>query len=135
MIDIKELRIGSCICYYKNGFENVIYDKIKSIYFNDEDESYHFEFDKPNFVHAHLTKEGIEPIPITEELLLKLGFIFKDNIYYSPEYRIGNRLKVIGFDGNYIVSFNMYFNIDIKYLHQLQNIYCAITGDELEVKL
>jgi hypothetical protein len=73
----------------------------------------------------------IKPIPLTDEWLIKLGFetdgiewwnsiivlgIFKDGLNYLPteeiHYRVGQ---------------------EFKYVHQLQNLHYAITGDELNV--
>ena len=146
MIDINELRIGSYIGYYKNGFENIIYDTIKSIYFNDEDEAYHFEFDKPNFVHSHLTKEGMTPVPITEGLLLKIGFIKEeDSISHDFEFKKwidGYPITVSDLsntkDRNYYIHIDnrLYETIlgaDIQYLHQLQNAIYLATKQELDV--
>jgi hypothetical protein len=148
MIDINELRIGSCIGYYKNGFENVIYDTIKSIYFNDEDEAYHFEFDKPNFVHSHLTKEGMEPIPITEELLEHLGFQKEeDSISHDFEFKkwidgypitVSNLSNTIDRDYSVHIDNRDYDTIleaDIQYLHQLQNAIYSGTNEELNIEI
>jgi hypothetical protein len=91
----------------------------------------------------------IKPIPLTEELLLKCGFELDINgidhydnycivrpeetawsgvIYYDyfEVYRDGNGLFTID-------PLSDYFRF--KYLHQLQNLYFALTGEELEVKL
>ena len=72
---------------------------------------------------------GIEPIQLTEEWLLNFGFerqpwglvkgglLFKDNIKHPCEeltLEIGNG-----------------FRVTAQYVHQLQNIYFALTGEEL----
>lgn len=72
----------------------------------------------------------LEPIPLTEEILEKCGFE-KD----EPKgwYRKG---FMDLFDGNpfHYASGN---NLcpDILYLHQLQNLYFALTGEELNINL
>jgi len=77
-----------------------------------------------------------KPIPLTEEILLKCGFE-KDkknnsfNIYKHKYYDLFFRI----FDGG-AISFclnNEY--VLIKYLHQLQNLYFALTNEELIVNL
>jgi hypothetical protein len=71
-----------------------------------------------------------EPIPLTEEWLISFGFIDdkitfelkgfmlgwyrNDEFYYLPTNQINVRNK-----------------IQIKYVHQLQNLYFALTGEEL----
>ena len=76
-----------------------------------------------------------EPIPLTEEILLKCGFKYykEDNSYQLDFgfYCIWGRLEK---------EFTLYSNGDeteteIKYLHQLQNLYWCLTGQELEVNL
>ena len=78
-----------------------------------------------NLVHS--------PIPLTEEWLVKFGFfeikplvlikrglLFRDNIKNPCSeltLEVGNG-----------------FRVTVQYLHQLQNLYFAITGEELEIK-
>lgn len=77
--------------------------------------------------------EYISPIPLTEDWLVKFGFIDdqisfelngfmlgwyrNDEFYYLPTNQITVRNK-----------------IQIKYVHQLQNLYFALTGEELTIK-
>ena len=67
-----------------------------------------------------------EPIPLTEEWLLKFGFE-KTGSFYSK-----NNLEFY-VNGNSDVRFHMddYRHIVLNYVHQLQNLYFALTGEEL----
>lgn len=78
-----------------------------------------------------------KPIPLTEEWLLKFGFFSKYKSCYV-------RWNILGFDiqqksdeddnGNKIPQEQVfYFNYmyEIKYVHQLQNLYFALTQKEL----
>lgn len=72
-----------------------------------------------------------KPIPLTEEWLLKMGF--KSNPYNDTYYLnnvIINCDKTRGFTDLWIDDFP-----HIKFVHQMQNFYFTITGEELEVKL
>ena len=80
----------------------------------------------------------INPIPLTEEWLLKFGFE-KRGLFHID---IGFVLAV-GKDGSFGLynnkeAFNMgsSFNNNhrIKNVHQLQNLYFALTGEELTIK-
>lgn len=75
-----------------------------------------------------LQLEQIEPIPLTKSILLKCGFI---------ELPAWNELILNGFRAefrnNKIIWF--YPDIEIVYLHKLQNVYFALKGEELEVKI
>jgi hypothetical protein len=83
-------------------------------------------------------RQWCKPIPLTEEWLLRFGF---DN-WFGKEYILSN--------GHFYCVFKFYKNgrIDtyfcgqnerfknkdtrfIKYVHQLQNLYFALTGEEL----
>jgi hypothetical protein len=75
-----------------------------------------------------------EPILITEEWLIK--FSFKRTNKYDFEL-IKNDFNFHTssdfFHGNGFICFNE-FDIKIKYVHQLQNLYFALTGIELTIK-
>lgn len=92
----------------------------------------------------------VTPIPITEELLLKIGFKKDRNGYFS--YREYNNELSISFSSNYtfIEYANLCFNPEdvtetnycsslefpnSLHLHTLQNIWHLLTGKELEIKL
>lgn len=84
----------------------------------------------------------IEPIPVTEELLLKIGFKKGQGNGYAS-YKInpydGHIIEVAIYESG-IDAFIQYICgachlRSIKYLHELQNIVFAITGTELEVEL
>ena len=71
-----------------------------------------------------------EPIPITEEWLLKFEFVpFKINGVLT-HYRLG--LNFIRFDDqDFYFELGKGMGIEIKYIHKLQNLYFALTGKEL----
>ena len=99
----------------------------------------------------------IQPIPLTEEILLKCGFvkvknkdkedlreyightaqkakyaIFDTDIFITKVDKRGLLHRSI--DCDFMVLF-YHKSIPIKYLHQLQNLYFALTGQELEINL
>lgn len=81
-----------------------------------------------------------KPIPLTEEILLKCGFEFNDSSHYQISkpsifieelryvYNI-NDFEIILFKGIYYYKYNN--NIEVKYLHQLQNLFFSLCGEEL----
>lgn len=93
------------------------------------------------------TAAGLQPIPLTPELLEKCGFLcmnkvpmyFKKYINEVDARNIQLSLSEIGINPDWIVGYHndgTYMRlIKIIYLHQLQNLYFALTGEELEVKL
>ena len=82
-----------------------------------------------NMHYYPIEENNITPIPLTEEWLLKFGFE-KD----SDGYLIYMKSRIfIEFTtrGHYEIS---EYDTEIKYVHQLQNLYFALTGNELEIK-
>ena len=80
--------------------------------------------------------KAIEPIPISEEWLLKFGFIPNpyqdryelDNIYFQGCKLCFECDKTKGFTELWISEFP-----NIKYVHQLQNLFHLVTGSELQL--
>lgn len=60
----------------------------------------------------------IEPIPITEEWLVGFGLKITDSNIIKDGYILS---KINGRN----------FRLNLKYVHQLQNLYFALTGKEL----
>ena len=99
---------------------------------------------------------NIEPIELTEELLVNIGFekieLVEKKLYmYYKEVRINNYSYLLDFRvmpkdecivlyvmklGDDEVDYStIFYNDNIKYLHQLQNTYYLLTGQEMEVEL
>ena len=93
--------------------------------------------------HDALQKERIErinPIPLTEEWLVKFGFEkVNDNFMTIESYHYENKNCWI-----YLIAdgFELELNTlsernnlcrTYKYVHQLQNLYFALTGEELTI--
>ncbi len=135
MIDIRELRIGNYISYFSNN--ELIFDKIKSIYFDDDDNVYKFELESGKFNLYHITIKGIKPIPITEELLLKCGFEVNNGYCTRPDVDcISNSMSMIFQNDEFTVIIEWGEDVlcSFKYLHQLQNYFYIISeGKELEI--
>lgn len=84
------------------------------------------------------------PIPLTEEILLKCGFELGSNGWYSLEswlfdfncldISINQEFAAIEYGSRYDThACNLTGNI--RYLHQIQNLYFALTNEELEINL
>ena len=77
-------------------------------------------------------------MPLTDELLLKAGF---DYDQYQVLYELNTVIiHLVGgkfyFRKHYLSNKEFeYEEIEVRYVHQLQNLYFALTGEELEIKL
>lgn len=89
-------------------------------------------FEGKRLIHIH-DGFGIDhsinfnPIPLTEEWLLKFGFLkYKGNNkdFWLNDFEFANDLKWIFWKGNILEN--------IEYVHQLQNLYFALTQTELK---
>lgn len=77
-----------------------------------------------------------KPIPLTEEWLLKMGFVVTETkagiecFYFGKRYSVfqpANTKVWLLVDGEKGLC-------ETKHIHQLQNLYFALTGCELEIK-
>ena len=85
--------------------------------------------DKDRTTYAQM-EQFIQPILITEEILLQCGFTNERAGLFGNVYRTGGFSIIYMGNGEYsFVSFPM---IKFKHLHQLQNLYFATTDRELK---
>lgn len=134
MVDVKELRIGNWVSYLGNN------TRTNSI--SVEDNCGYVSI----LCSGIIGQNQIEPIPLTEELLLKCGFgkgydkgdetdgVFNRSCFYVMYGRKAAVSFRLDKDKLYVML-DKWKYIQIEYLHQLQNIYYALTGEELEVEL
>ena len=126
MIQANELRI-----------KNYLNPKVKGIILKDE-----IHIVEPTtlmMIQGVIDNKGIEfePIPLTEEILLKCGFEF--DIFYQK--LTNGTMCIYWCDKICLLSWCKSHRDDIlrheypKYLHQLQNLYFALTNEELQIEL
>jgi hypothetical protein len=75
-----------------------------------------------------------EPIPITEEWLEKFGFVLDEGEWHIPPFEVCIKYhEITGFRFclHNEVDGTLTFVRKVKYIHQLQNLYYALTGKEL----
>ena len=85
---------------------------------------------QPKLFSTEITIEHILPIKITEDVLQKCGFVVKDSVFVYN----GLGLKLMNINNHYFRA-NFPIKADIIHLHQLQNLYFALTNQELEIEL
>lgn len=129
MIDYKDLMIGNYVKIY-NG---EVY-QVQSIYYDCVD------IVNSNNSIEKIMCDRIYPIEVTDELLVKLGFVFNkdDGKTYDNKIRV-RKDKLYDTYGIYWECEDDWYS-DIyppyfKYLHELQNIFRMIKKVDLEVKL
>jgi hypothetical protein len=128
-INNTDLRIGNYV--YDDAGNLSIVNRIETREFNDyngsDEQTITVEvIGQPHFWLTNF----VSGIPLTEELLLKMGFEDFDVIYSkSPDLVISKDLEWVGI-------YNIHLEDDIhydcpKYIHQLQNLIYILSGREL----
>jgi hypothetical protein len=140
-MNAKELRIGNLIEINEElRKENSPYEPLICPYFEVE------EINKDGEVYLYSAKENVgiyseieelKPIPITLELLDKLGFTIENkpngDIEYSyKEYRYSLIYKE-NYDGYLFCDDDIVLR-DLEFIHELQNIYFALIQIEIKLK-
>jgi hypothetical protein len=130
-----ELRLLNLVEYPNwNNDGSKAYFKIRDIYFDDG----RIGLTNGSIIVPGSKLEYLKPILLTEEWLLKFGFSKRDvlssvlydmknprfSIYLNPPIDKSNKWNILGIEKN----------INIQYVHQLQNLYFALTGEELTIK-
>jgi len=112
MISANELRIGN-----ETSFGKVYQIEEDCFYSKKNDVSYKNKWAK------------IDPIPLTPEILYNCGFTYDGTCFIRKGIFIGEFKSGL----KYMPTNQLYWggNIEIKCLHQLQNLYFSLTGEEL----
>jgi len=124
MIQEHELRIGNLVL--------IPYNKS-----NKKEGFYQARIEKIGEFGSYIKPEDYEPILLTEELLLKFGFEkepcpHNETMYYWIP-NILSLEKSIEHDSSIVFSHD-WGEVEIKYVHQLQNLYWVLFGEELTIK-
>ena len=79
----------------------------------------------------------IEPIPLTPEILEKCGFVYSwDGGTNEANYSVKKNGKIVfSINDSLVFRHSFYNSTKLQYLHQLQNLIFALTGEELIFKL
>lgn len=125
---VQELRIGNLVILCGNVYEIA---EIRA------DGKFRTLSIKKRRVSGVINKENIKQIPLTEEWLLKLGFKLYPSGSYCFDLFSVNEYLAIDLKYNkgfaYIRTDEDSLKIKLKYVHQLQNLYFALTNLELEI--
>lgn len=125
-----ELRVGNWVRYCDNNYQ------IQQIIKRNGKYALIFE----NLYHGVWIDE-VEKIELTEDVLLKCGFELIYDGYYTRELyliqdtRFDFLINKQNFELSELVYIGDTYYRNVRYLHELQNLYYAITKEELEVKL
>lgn len=125
-MDVRELRIGNYLQYFGNVVQ--VEGIVKT------PNGYDIQLSEGDF--ASINSNSLEPIPLDEDWLGKFGFE-KDVVFEDNELFHKNNLSVqaikIGYD-NCVLWYDNEILSNLQHVHTLQNLYFALTGEELTFK-
>ena len=130
MLQAKDLRIGN---YIMQDGEITCVEKLSNSIDDWDDWD---DWDRTNGKRT----QDYQPLPLTEEWLLKFGFEYLQVDYFSHRnsFQLDSNLGFVIWGR---IETGLFLYIDgneggevIKYVHQLQNLYFALTGKELPIK-
>lgn len=131
---VNDLRIGNWIKYEDKLVQVVQLSSLMILCQRDE-----------NQFLVNCSPKVFQPIELTEEVLLNIGFekindcyVLQNEYICLAYYKDSFRQELVAGvkrKGKCLCHINELKNYDIKYLHELQNAYYLLTNEELEVKL
>lgn len=151
MIQASELRIGNKVIY-----NNIVYQVLGIVLTDVKNTSYQYSITlvNPHQPTINVDSELIEPISLTEEILLKYGstkhhdektgYDYMHLHVQGSSFRDSSHIRFdINDDGTIVWNgwiwnenqIHFFVPNEVKYLHQLQNLYFALTGKELEIQI
>ena len=129
MIDSKDLRIGNLVMVNQKmaqGTFSVVRISSNTVYVN-------------TMRPIDLSLDEIHPIPITEEMLIEFGWIWNKDCNSFEKHPNGDARMNLTYNSpsgswtmfNYVLK--ALIANKIFYIHQLQNLFYALTGQELTI--
>jgi len=118
MINYKEARAGNLVMYDNRLFQ--IESISRSLPCLNTDE----------FGIGVVDWNNIQPISLTPEILEKCGFVMHKTSQLWRTYNFYLHHYLVS-DNEYCFKYSDFTSSSIQYLHQLQNLYFALCGEEL----
>lgn len=123
-----ELRIGNKVGFYKSLVPELLTGTVTEIAFQENSSEYYFTIPEFN-PNIPITGDALKPIPLTEDWLLKFGF---EKHYHRTIWQKSGFHDIWKIKGEWYVKISKHQQY-IDYVHQLQNLYFALTGEELKL--
>lgn len=123
MINANELRIGNLVDhYFSDDTDDSVTDRM-------------YEHIEAKDISDDEYLSSCYPIPLTPEILEKAGFEYDGATTLSrddsPLY-----FKILAGKGSaFVEKLHQPFEVHCEFVHQLQNLYFALTGEELTINL
>jgi len=113
-MDAKELRLGNKFLLPNGDIGTITYHEIRLLVIATE---------KPDY----------KPIILTEEWLLKMGFGQEGRYIFRKTNSNLSSIITVGWTGHFFTLSADLPSVPIIHVHQIQNLYYALMGEELQV--
>jgi hypothetical protein len=146
-MEVQELRIGNYIFYEHTNHivSGIIDDYVYSWWVDNGIPCIEYKENGEKNPYIDIISH-YEPIPLTEEWVIGLGFSTKDykKGYIGIDHKAGGMITdfvltypgIIGdFQKDFIWEHSKWKYNTLKYVHELQNLFYVLTGTELKIKL
>jgi hypothetical protein len=124
-----QLRIGNLVRTYGQYIE---VEKIDKVFIHG--------IDKANNLNSHVPIKHLKGIQLTEDWLLRFGFGMMNKSYFSIPSRTRTNnspyslVYTKDLNGDWYILIDESVKFYLEHVHQLQNLYFALTGEELTLK-
>lgn len=138
MIQANELRVGNWVKHEKEHYSldpDLYYNEYVKVTSLTDGDYLHWECGSPfggRCVSGQMYK-NTDPIPLTPEILEKSGFIHE--VHDDTSYYKNSELWFCHIGEDWHLANGAQTFKPFQHLHQLQNLYYALTGKELDIKL
>jgi hypothetical protein len=93
-----------------------------------------YRCNRHTFMSDTETEKIFKPIPLSEEWLIRFGFLLEDLNWYKNDSDDSFYISFESDYGFYVGATTYGYLKAILYVHQLQNLYFALTGKELTIE-
>lgn len=119
-MDARELRIGNLVYHLMRNYLDQRKEWLEPTIIDCED--------------LETIDQRFQPIPLTEEWLLRFGFFMVNKSYFEHSKSRFFLEYTKDLNGDWYIMINDSPRIYLEHVHQLQNLYFALTGEELTLK-
>lgn len=132
MINVTELRVGNIVLYTQDN------DELPVLKIDGDNKT--ICLDLLLGLNMQVNEQDIEPIPLTPEWLERMGFVKNTREEWDgPKIELEHSLewftiKGYGPDSFMLMGSEWTTGKPFQFVHQLQNLYFALTGEELIIK-
>ena len=135
-MEVKELRVGNWVNYTAHDLNDE--GQVYSIEQHGNLGNYVISIDVGSSRYT-FTTEQINPTPLTEDWLKKFGFVYERGFWQHTRDKLFCNDSYYNDKGIYFYL-GLWNDINatplryLKYVHELQNLYFALIGEELTIK-